>query len=140
MILADFYTFFSLTTSIRRYCAQNPLRSACHHPSLSIGTYIHLSVHPAATSPDQWSSPMWLVWFCHYNCLRFPPSTVSPLLDRTSNGHRQSICQLWVASWQFSVEAEIARKVPSKCNIWGPKMLHNCFCCLTNNRQKKYLA
>lgn len=45
---------------------------------------------------------VWLVWFCHYNCLRFPPFNEGPLLLRTR--HKRNCSSSAGTGWQKSCQ------------------------------------
>lgn len=96
MILADSLPLYFFVFSLD-YCVENPLRPA-KRPSISKHLFrsLHTHTHTQAGTLGRLSMRLylcglrfvWLVWFCHYNCLRFPPFNEGPLLLRTR--HKRS--------------------------------------------------
>lgn len=116
--------FFSLSVFSLNYCIENPLRPASKRPSISehlfrsLHTHTHISlIHASLSLRPSFGSFVWLVWFCHYNCLRFPPFNEGPLLLRT--------CHKGSCSSSEGGGAGAAGEPVSNKYVSISKMLHN---------------
>jgi len=125
MILADFYIYSALPATIPLTIVfANPLRSACHPSSLSIHTSSYLSI-PQQHPPTHVVSLVLSLQLFAFSTIQ-SRSFVGSHFEWAQTKHLAVVgCKFSVASFQISAEAEIPRKVLSKCNICCSQLLRN---------------
>jgi len=97
------------------YCVRNPLRSACHPSSLSIHTSSYLSI-PQQHPPTHVVSLVLSLQLFAFSTIQ-SRSFVGSHFEWAQTKHLAVVGRKFsVASFQISAEAEVPRKVFSKCS------------------------